>query len=93
MFFERLRRLLKIVIPGYKSKEFWLLIVHSTFLGMLEYFEYNLAEIFSHVMLFHSVVFRTVLSVYVAALDCRIVSALVSVISSIAYFLLVRTVY
>jgi len=44
-------------------------------------------------MLFYSVVFRTVLSVYVAALDGRIVSALVSVISSIAYFLLVRTVY
>ncbi|CAG8553057.1 6149_t:CDS:10 [Paraglomus brasilianum] len=54
VFFERLRRLLKIVIPGYKSKEFWLLIIHSAFL-----------------------VFRTVLSVYVAALDGRIVSALV----------------
>jgi len=43
-------------------------------------FKHNLSEIFSHVMLFHSVVFRTVLSVYVAALDGRIVSALVSVI-------------
>ncbi|CAG8454334.1 1842_t:CDS:10 [Ambispora gerdemannii] len=54
VFYERLRKLLKIVIPGYKSKEFWLLIVHSGFL-----------------------VFRTILSVYVATLDGRIVSALV----------------
>ncbi|RIB14190.1 ABC transporter transmembrane region 2-domain-containing protein [Gigaspora rosea] len=54
VFFERLKRLLKIVIPGVKSKELWLLIIHSFFL-----------------------VFRTVLSVYVAALDGRIVSALV----------------
>ncbi|CAG8466483.1 6463_t:CDS:10 [Ambispora leptoticha] len=54
VFYERLRKLLKIVIPGYKSKEFWMLIVHSGFL-----------------------VFRTILSVYVATLDGRIVSALV----------------
>ncbi|CAG8746012.1 15750_t:CDS:2, partial [Acaulospora morrowiae] len=54
VFFERLKKLLKIVIPGIKSKEFWLLFVHSNFL-----------------------VFRTILSVYVAALDGRIVSALV----------------
>ncbi|CAG8551295.1 10878_t:CDS:2 [Acaulospora colombiana] len=55
VFFERLKKLLKIVIPGVKSKEFWLLFVHSSFL-----------------------VFRTVLSVYVAALDGRIVSALLA---------------
>lgn len=54
VFFARLRRLLAIVIPGLKSKEFWLLVVHSGFL-----------------------VFRTILSVYIAALDGRIVSALV----------------
>ncbi|CAG8550382.1 4796_t:CDS:10, partial [Ambispora gerdemannii] len=35
VFYERLRKLLKIVIPGYKSKEFWLLIVHSGFLVLL----------------------------------------------------------
>lgn len=54
MFVERLRFLLGIVIPGYKSKEFLLLILHSLFL-----------------------VLRTILSVYVAALDGRIVSSLV----------------
>ncbi|CAG8652878.1 8771_t:CDS:10 [Funneliformis caledonium] len=54
IFFERLKKILKIVIPGLRSKELWLLIVHSGFL-----------------------VFRTILSVYVAALDGRIVSALV----------------
>ncbi|GAB5587063.1 ATP-binding cassette long-chain fatty acid transporter pxa2 [Umbelopsis nana] len=54
VFFQRLMRLLKIVIPGFRSKELWLLIVHSGFL-----------------------VFRTILSVYIAALDGRIVSALV----------------
>ncbi|KAL1922656.1 uncharacterized protein VTP21DRAFT_10195 [Calcarisporiella thermophila] len=56
VFFKRLVRVLKIVIPGVRSKEFWLLIVHSGFL-----------------------VLRTLLSVYVAALDGRIVSALVRV--------------
>ncbi|KAI9220540.1 adrenoleukodystrophy protein [Blastocladiella britannica] len=54
VFFERLRRLLRICIPSLRSKEFILLILHSTFLVM-----------------------RTILSVYVAALDGRIVSALV----------------
>ncbi|OZJ05286.1 hypothetical protein BZG36_01957 [Bifiguratus adelaidae] len=54
VFFQRFLRLLKIVIPGVRSKEFWLLCVHSCFL-----------------------VFRTVLSVYIASLDGRIVSALV----------------
>ncbi|CAG8507192.1 421_t:CDS:10 [Diversispora eburnea] len=53
VFFERLKKLLKIVIPSIKSKEFLLLFVHSSFL-----------------------VLRTILSVYVAALDGRIVSAL-----------------
>ncbi|CAI2180458.1 4410_t:CDS:10 [Funneliformis geosporum] len=54
IFFDRLKKILKIVIPGLRSKELWLLVVHSGFL-----------------------VFRTILSVYVAALDGRIVSALV----------------
>ncbi|KAJ9070952.1 ATP-binding cassette long-chain fatty acid transporter pxa2 [Entomophthora muscae] len=54
IFFIRLRRLLRIVIPGARSKEFGFLILHSFFL-----------------------VFRTVLSVYVASLDGRIVGALV----------------
>ncbi|KAI0225955.1 ATP-binding cassette long-chain fatty acid transporter pxa2 [Massospora cicadina] len=54
IFFIRLRRLLKIVIPGARSKEFGLLALHTFFL-----------------------VFRTVLSVYVASLDGRIVGALV----------------
>ncbi|RKP07988.1 ABC transporter transmembrane region 2-domain-containing protein [Thamnocephalis sphaerospora] len=54
VFFERLQYLLKIVIPGLRSKEFWMLMLHSAFL-----------------------VFRTILSVYIAALDGRIVSALV----------------
>ncbi|KAF9347817.1 hypothetical protein BGX34_002860 [Mortierella sp. NVP85] len=54
VFFERFMRILRLVIPGVRSKEFWLLVVHSGFL-----------------------VFRTMLSVYIAALDGRIVSALV----------------
>ncbi|CDH53471.1 abc fatty acid [Lichtheimia corymbifera JMRC:FSU:9682] len=53
-FFKQIQRLLRIVMPGVRSKEFWMLVVHSFFL-----------------------VFRTVLSVYVASLDGRIVSALV----------------
>jgi ATP-binding cassette subfamily D (ALD) long-chain fatty acid import protein len=54
VFFERLWKLLKIVIPGFRSKEFLLLLLHSFFL-----------------------VLRTILSVYVAALDGKIVSDLV----------------
>ncbi|KAJ3089093.1 hypothetical protein HK102_007226 [Quaeritorhiza haematococci] len=54
VFFARLTKLLKIVIPGVSSKEFWLLNLFSAFL-----------------------VGRTILSVYVAELDGRIVSALV----------------
>ncbi|EIE80159.1 hypothetical protein RO3G_04864 [Rhizopus delemar RA 99-880] len=54
VFFKQLYRLLQIVMPGLRSKEFWLLVIHSGFL-----------------------VFRTVLSVYIAALDGKIVSALV----------------
>lgn len=53
-FFRNLLRLLKIVIPGWKSKEFRLLIGHSVFL-----------------------VLRTMLSLYVAELDGRLVSSLV----------------
>ncbi|KAI8867654.1 hypothetical protein GQ42DRAFT_164652 [Ramicandelaber brevisporus] len=53
-FVLNLMSLLRIVIPGVRSKEFGLLVVHSLFL-----------------------VFRTLLSVYIASLDGRIVSALV----------------
>ncbi|CEQ42005.1 SPOSA6832_03783 [Sporobolomyces salmonicolor] len=54
LFFQRLTRLLRIVIPSLHSKEASLLLLHSFFL-----------------------VLRTVLSLYVASLDGRIVSALV----------------
>ncbi|GAD96549.1 hypothetical protein PVAR5_5207 [Paecilomyces variotii No. 5] len=53
-FLRNLLRLLKIVIPGWKSKELRLLVSHSVFL-----------------------VLRTVLSLYVAELDGRLVSNLV----------------
>jgi ABC transporter transmembrane region 2 len=53
-FFRSLFRLLKIVIPGFKSKELRLLISHSVFL-----------------------VLRTMLSLYVAELDGKVVSSLV----------------
>ena len=53
-FFKNLLRLLKIVVPGWKSKELRLLISHSIFL-----------------------VVRTMLSLYVAELDGRLVSSLV----------------
>ncbi|ORZ20358.1 ABC transporter transmembrane region 2-domain-containing protein [Absidia repens] len=53
-FFRQIQRLLAIVMPGIRSKEFGMLVVHSGFL-----------------------VFRTILSVYIASLDGRIVSALV----------------
>jgi ATP-binding cassette, subfamily D (ALD), peroxisomal long-chain fatty acid import protein len=53
-FFRNLLRLLKIAIPGIKSKELRLLISHSVFL-----------------------VLRTLLSLYVAELDGKVVSALV----------------
>ncbi|KAI8063565.1 ABC transporter transmembrane region 2-domain-containing protein [Gongronella butleri] len=53
-FLKQLQRLLKVVMPGLRSKEFGMLVVHSGFL-----------------------VFRTILSVYIASLDGRIVSALV----------------
>jgi ATP-binding cassette subfamily D (ALD) long-chain fatty acid import protein len=53
-FLRNLLRLLKIVIPGWKSKELRLLISHSVFL-----------------------VLRTMLSLYVAELDGRLVSSLV----------------
>jgi ATP-binding cassette subfamily D (ALD) long-chain fatty acid import protein len=53
-FFRNLIRLLRICIPGWKSKELRLLISHSVFL-----------------------VLRTLISLYVAELDGRLVSALV----------------
>lgn len=53
-FFKNLFRLLRIVIPGWRSREFRLLVSHSIFL-----------------------VIRTLLSVYVADLDGRLVSNLV----------------
>lgn len=53
-FFRNLWRLLKIVIPGWKSKEFRLVISHSFFL-----------------------VIRTLISLYVAELDGKLVSSLV----------------
>lgn len=53
-FFKNLWRLLRIVIPGAKSKEARLLLSHTVFL-----------------------VLRTLLSLYVASLDGRVVSALV----------------
>lgn len=53
-FFKSLLRLLKIVIPGWRSKELRLLVSHSVFL-----------------------VLRTLLSLYVAELDGRLVSNLV----------------
>jgi ATP-binding cassette subfamily D (ALD) long-chain fatty acid import protein len=53
-FFKNIFRLLRIVIPGWKSKEFRLLIRHTLFL-----------------------VARTLLSLYVADLDGRLVSSLV----------------
>jgi ATP-binding cassette, subfamily D (ALD), peroxisomal long-chain fatty acid import protein len=53
-FFRNLLRLLRIVIPGWKSKELRLLISHSIFL-----------------------VLRTLISLYVAELDGRLVSSLV----------------
>lgn len=54
VFFERLRRILRIVLPGIRSRPAVLLMLHSAFL-----------------------VFRTMLSLYVAELDGRIVAALV----------------
>ncbi|GAA5979026.1 hypothetical protein JCM11641_004947 [Rhodosporidiobolus odoratus] len=54
LFFQRLSRLLRIVLPSFRSKEVSLLLLHSCFL-----------------------VLRTLLSLYVAALDGSIVSALV----------------
>ncbi|EPQ30296.1 uncharacterized protein PFL1_02412 [Pseudozyma flocculosa PF-1] len=54
VFFERLKRILRIVVPGIRSKEAGLILLHTVFL-----------------------VLRTMLSLYVADLDGRIVSALV----------------
>lgn len=54
VFFRRLLRLLKIVIPGFRSKEAMLLAAHSAFL-----------------------VLRTIISLYIATLDGKLVAALV----------------
>ncbi|KAF8758323.1 adrenoleukodystrophy protein [Rhizoctonia solani] len=54
VFYARLRHILRIVIPSWRSKEAMMLAIHSSFL-----------------------VFRTVLSLYVADLDGRIVASLV----------------
>ncbi|KAF8321758.1 adrenoleukodystrophy protein [Clavulina sp. PMI_390] len=54
VFYARLKTLLRIVIPGVRSREFGLLVMHTSFL-----------------------VFRTVLSLYVADLDGRIVASIV----------------
>lgn len=53
-FFKNLLRLIKIVIPGWKSKELRLLVSHSVFL-----------------------VIRTLISLYVAELDGKLVSSIV----------------
>ncbi len=53
-FFKNLIRLLRIVVPGWRSRELRLLVSHSVFL-----------------------VIRTLLSLYVAELDGRLVSSLV----------------
>ena len=53
-FFLNLLRLLKIVVPGWRSKELRLLFSHSIFLGI-----------------------RTLLSLYIAELDGKLVSSLV----------------
>lgn len=53
-FFTNLFRLIKIVIPGWKSKEMRLLVSHTVFL-----------------------ILRTLISLYVAALDGKLVSDLV----------------
>lgn len=53
-FFKNLLRLLKIIIPGWRSKELRLIISHSVFL-----------------------VVRTLISLYVAELDGKLVSSLV----------------
>ncbi|KXN81130.1 ATP-binding cassette sub-family D member 2 [Leucoagaricus sp. SymC.cos] len=56
VFYQRLARILRIVIPGIRSKEALLLLMHSSLL-----------------------VFRTAISLYVAALDGKIVASLVRV--------------
>ncbi|KAF8167808.1 ABC transporter transmembrane region 2-domain-containing protein [Crassisporium funariophilum] len=54
VFFQRLSKILRIVVPGIRSKEAMLLLMHSSLL-----------------------VFRTAISLYVAALDGKIVASLV----------------
>ncbi|KAI0001790.1 ABC transporter transmembrane region 2-domain-containing protein [Russula vinacea] len=54
VFYQRLSRILRLVIPGLRSKEALLLVMHSSLL-----------------------IFRTAISLYVAALDGKIVASLV----------------
>ncbi|KAK2461680.1 hypothetical protein APHAL10511_006143 [Amanita phalloides] len=54
VFYQRLSRILRIVVPGIRSKEAMLLVMHSSLL-----------------------IFRTAISLYVAALDGKIVASLV----------------
>lgn len=51
MFYQRLKELLRIVIPGWRSREAGLLAMHTSFL-----------------------IFRTMLSLYVADLDGKCVT-------------------
>ncbi|ORE09286.1 hypothetical protein BCV72DRAFT_66342 [Rhizopus microsporus var. microsporus] len=39
VFFRQLYKLLQIVMPGLRSKEFWLLVLHSGFLGIIHVVE------------------------------------------------------
>lgn len=41
-FFKQLYKLLQIVMPGIRSKEFWLLIIHSGFLGTVWQFTFSI---------------------------------------------------
>lgn len=54
VFYQRLSKILRIIIPGIRSKEALLLVMHSSLL-----------------------IFRTAISLYVAALDGKIVASLV----------------
>ncbi|KIY65887.1 hypothetical protein CYLTODRAFT_399665 [Cylindrobasidium torrendii FP15055 ss-10] len=67
VFYQRLGAILRIVIPGVRSKEAMLLVMHSTLL-----------------------VLRTIISLYVAALDGRIVSSLVRVKPAAFFFNITR---
>ncbi|TFK76772.1 hypothetical protein BDN72DRAFT_754436 [Pluteus cervinus] len=67
LFYKRLSTILRIVIPGIRSKEALLLLMHSSLL-----------------------VFRTAISLYVAALDGKIVASLVRAQPSQFFFNILR---